>query len=326
LEVEGEQLFGDVPKSTLSQMIEFVGSHNVREIWTIKVGNSLDIKHYILLLQNRGYLCSCLSIIQCGIVCRHYFQVMLVTKMAFFHIRFISSRWYDDNKISISAIQEPFLVSDKFSQDDITYNYDDFIDSNTSLCLLCLFNQNNSEFCEERLTVIEQKLIYGKLHEIYKKALNKALQSNSKSQQLINLLQEFTEDRDSDSDESYDINQEDEIYGKENLDPSVPTLQNPKKHCDKGRPLGTKRFRSSTEVSKPKQKNQRHCKKCGKVGHYQKNCKVGCKNSSCEFLNFCFFTDCFLLNSRNKIYDSICNLLVCVIEMTCNIFYLMYNV
>ena len=35
-------------------MIEFVGSHNVREIWAVSVGNSLDIKHYILLLHNRG--------------------------------------------------------------------------------------------------------------------------------------------------------------------------------------------------------------------------------------------------------------------------------
>ncbi|PKK63304.1 hypothetical protein RhiirC2_758408, partial [Rhizophagus irregularis] len=52
---------------------------------------------------------------------------------------------------------------------------------------LCLFNQYNNEFCEDILTIMEQKLIYGKLHGMYKKALNKALGSNSKSEQLINL-------------------------------------------------------------------------------------------------------------------------------------------
>ena len=56
-----------------------------------------------------------------------------------------------------------------------------------------------------------------------------ALQFNSKSEQLINLLQEFTEDRESDLDELNEIDQDDEIGDKENIDPSVPALQNPKK-------------------------------------------------------------------------------------------------
>jgi len=196
---------------------------------------------------------------------------MLVTKMAFFHIQFIPSRWYDDNKNVKQVTQEPFLVADKFIQENVTYNYDEFAESNASLCL---FNQYNNEFCEERLTIMEQKFIYGKLHGMYKKALNKALGSNSKSEQLINLLQEFAEDEESDFEDLYEINQEDEINDKENIDPSMPILQNPKKRNGKGRPLGTKRFKSSSEATKTKSKNQRHCRKCGKVGHYQKNCKV----------------------------------------------------
>lgn len=47
-----EQSSVDIPKATLNQMIEFIGSHNIREIWAVNVGNSLDVKHYILLLQN----------------------------------------------------------------------------------------------------------------------------------------------------------------------------------------------------------------------------------------------------------------------------------
>ncbi|PKY28574.1 hypothetical protein RhiirB3_444793 [Rhizophagus irregularis] len=153
-EVVIEQLSNDILKATLNQMIEFVESHNIREIWAINVGNSLDIKHYVLLLQN----------------------------------------W---------VTQEPFIVADKFIQKNVIYNYDEFNDSNTNFCL---FNQNNNGFCEEKLTILEQKLIYGKLHRMYKKALNKALQSNSKSEQLINLLQEFTEDGELDLDKLDDIN------------------------------------------------------------------------------------------------------------------------
>ena len=78
-----------MPQVTLKRMIEFVDSSNIKEIWAITIGNSLQAKHHVLLLQNRGYLCTCLSIIRCGIVCRHYFQVMLATKNAYFHIRLI---------------------------------------------------------------------------------------------------------------------------------------------------------------------------------------------------------------------------------------------
>ena len=143
--------------------------------------------------------------------------------------------------------------------------------SDSVVSYLCLFNQNSKDFHEESLTILEQKVIYGKLHSTYKKALHKALQNSSKSQQLIGLLQEFVEQDDdneqSDSDESLQADNSD----KENDDPQ---LKNPRKRREKGRPLGTKRFKSSHESYKLKIKHQRQCKKCGNVGHYQKNCKV----------------------------------------------------
>ncbi|CAB4438339.1 unnamed protein product [Rhizophagus irregularis] len=64
--------------------------------------------------------------------------------------------------------------------------------------------------------------------------------------------------------------EEDEIIDKENVDPLTPILRNLKKRSGKGRSLGTKRFKSSTDAPKPKSRNQRNCRKCGKVGQ---NCK-----------------------------------------------------
>ncbi|GBC36230.2 hypothetical protein GLOIN_2v1867267 [Rhizophagus irregularis DAOM 181602=DAOM 197198] len=50
--------------------------------------------------------------------------------------------------------------------------------------------------------------------------------------------EEFTEDGESDLDELDDINhQEDETSNKENIDPLVLILRNPKKRYSKGRPL-----------------------------------------------------------------------------------------
>ncbi|GBC13341.2 hypothetical protein GLOIN_2v1654767 [Rhizophagus irregularis DAOM 181602=DAOM 197198] len=174
----------DLPQATLKQIISYVGLNNVKEIWAVSVGNSSKIKHYILLLQNWGYICSCLSIVQ------------------------------SDNQ-------------------QIEYNTDEFVSN------LCLFDQNNNDYCEERLTVFEQKIVYGKLHGVYKKALNKALQTTSKSEQLISLLQEFADDKnDNDETDSEEFYQYDDTSDKENFDPSIPLLQNPKKRREKGRPLG----------------------------------------------------------------------------------------
>ncbi|CAI2163754.1 17308_t:CDS:2 [Funneliformis geosporum] len=95
--------------------------------------------------------------------------------------------------------------------------------------------------------------------------LSKALETNSKSEQLINLLQAFAEDN---YDNQLDSNEND-TSDKENADLSVLLLQNPKKHHGKGRPLNTKRFKSSNEVSNFKPKAQRQCKKCGKHHQHQ---------------------------------------------------------
>ena len=138
-------------------MIKFVGEGNIKEIWAVNVGNSLNAKHHILLLQNHGYICSCLSIIQCEVVCRHYFQVLLTTKNALFHIRLIPSRWYCTKK---NGSEEQFLTADKFMQEgtNVTHNNHDLVP------YLGLFDQDNKDFREERLTMFEQRMIYGKLH------------------------------------------------------------------------------------------------------------------------------------------------------------------
>ncbi|CAB4412754.1 unnamed protein product [Rhizophagus irregularis] len=57
----------DTPQTTLKQMIKFVEFQNIKEIWSISIGNSSKVKHYVILLQNNGHIYSCLSILRCGI-------------------------------------------------------------------------------------------------------------------------------------------------------------------------------------------------------------------------------------------------------------------
>jgi len=58
-----EEFNVDDAQITFNQLIDFVGSENIQEIWIIKISNILKVKHYILLLKNRSHIYSCLSII-----------------------------------------------------------------------------------------------------------------------------------------------------------------------------------------------------------------------------------------------------------------------
>lgn len=239
------------PLATINQLLEVVGHTNVKEIWAVKVGNSLTPKHYIILLKNDAHICSCLSIIQRGIICRHYFQVMLSTSEARFHIRLIPSRWYQKDK---DASHEPFIVADKF-------HHDNAVNSLQNVTYLCAIDKEKNDFLEQRMNVLDQKKMYGTLHGVYKKALQKALQTRSGSLQLIEILEEFADEyEDEESDASVDNNKENAFE-----------LQNPKRRRGKGRPAGTRRYKASHEKDQSKVK-QRRCRKCGNMGHYQKNC------------------------------------------------------
>ena len=67
---------------------------------------------------------------------------MLSTKEAVFHLKFIPTRWYSEEK---DNIQEPFLTADKYMQEgqQFVYNNDE------SGLGLCLFEQVNNEFRNE---------------------------------------------------------------------------------------------------------------------------------------------------------------------------------
>ena len=74
------------------------------------------------------------------------------------------------------------------------------------------------------------------------------------------LIKKYRLDASCDNDQ-LDLDEADErVIDKENVDPVPFHLQNPKVHRGKGRPVGTKRFKSAHEPSKLNSK-QRRCKK-----------------------------------------------------------------
>ena len=81
-----------------AQLIAGLDSTRINEIWHI---SSIDkkSKHFIVLYDDAMHLCTCLTLINHGLVCRHFFAAMLVSSIAKFHIGLIPQRWYTDASI-----------------------------------------------------------------------------------------------------------------------------------------------------------------------------------------------------------------------------------
>ena len=93
------------------------------------------------------------------------------------------------------------------------------------------------------MNLLDEKIMYGNLHEIYKKALQKALKTKSRSLRLIEVLEAFANEDSESEDEDEELDEEFSGSDKENI--NVFQLQNLKIRRGKERPVSTKRFKAS---------------------------------------------------------------------------------
>lgn len=82
----------------LAQLIADLDLTRINELWRVSSINKKS-KHFIVLYDNTMHLCTCLTLISHGLVCRHFFAVMLVSSISKFHIGLIPRRWYTNAKV-----------------------------------------------------------------------------------------------------------------------------------------------------------------------------------------------------------------------------------
>ncbi|KAF0443466.1 protein far1-related sequence 5-like [Gigaspora margarita] len=88
----------DEPQTTLKSLLNGVEISNVIELWRIRrIGGLSYRENLVILLSDGTHLCTCMEMITKGIICRHFWHVMLYTSHAKFHISIIPARWYKDN-------------------------------------------------------------------------------------------------------------------------------------------------------------------------------------------------------------------------------------
>src|SRR5215469_2198905 len=87
----------DQLQSLFSSLIENIPHDSIRQIWKVtRHRGQKTAPQYVILLDDGSHLCTCLWLINRGIVCRHFFRIMSYSTNAKFHISLIPQRWYNN--------------------------------------------------------------------------------------------------------------------------------------------------------------------------------------------------------------------------------------
>ena len=252
----------------------------VLEVWHVRATGTSGIGHYVVLLNDGTHLCTCLLLINKGLICRHFFCVATYSQTAIFHITLISPRWYLEPNIEQEALIQ------QLSAIILCSNSEDLPIPNSTFKHLFSIR---STICNPYLTTTKSnKIIYAELFGLSKKVINSAIKADM-YWELSDMFKTFL----------YDIQNK---IDKNQTGDYITDVNNPNITKHKGRP--PKRLKSNVEQSSSKGKqvlrNSTHinvidnneinaegegsgdiintkgrkCEKYKKYGHYAKTCEA----------------------------------------------------
>ncbi len=77
--------------SSLESLTIYVNKTSIHEIWHITTIKH-NKEHFVIIYENANHLCTCMSLITKGLVCCHFFTVLLNSNKAIFHISLIPTQ------------------------------------------------------------------------------------------------------------------------------------------------------------------------------------------------------------------------------------------
>ena len=157
----------------LQQLIAGLDQTRICELWHV---SSIDRKsmHFVVLFDDTMHLCTCLTLINRGLVCRHFFATMLVFSLAKFHVGLVPRRWYTNTSVieaDVALLNTPaisVLSNDGFGAIEHVIHID--LSHLESIHGRHVFTK---EVCQE----MTRKQQWGRGFGIMKKALNLAIET-----------------------------------------------------------------------------------------------------------------------------------------------------
>ena len=96
----------DIRQILFRSLVKNIPPEAILEVWFVRATGTHGIGHYVILLNEGTHLCTCLLLINKGLVCRHFFRVGTYSQYATFHISMIPNRWYLDINIQSNDLSQ----------------------------------------------------------------------------------------------------------------------------------------------------------------------------------------------------------------------------
>ena len=260
----------DQPQSLFSSLIKNISHDNIQQVWKVTRhrGQKSDPQH-IVLLNDGSHLCTCLWLINRGIVCRHFFRVMSYSTNAQFHISLIPQWWYNNNKYNIE--HEENMVPTFYIRESELNELEQPLPQFTFQYL------KNFRQTSDVIQLQGPKQKYGFGMGYVKKAFDLAIRTN-KVDEFVNQVKVFIENTKAELSEL----QENVVMHIGDLLKVAHKGRQPNRYKSCGEPAQKKKAKYIQDITKDHEegvvvnqfgkKKERHCKKCNQVGHYAPRC------------------------------------------------------
>ncbi|KAF0536681.1 protein far1-related sequence 11-like [Gigaspora margarita] len=172
----------------LAELLQDTSHTNIKKLWIVSHIDQQKF-HYVILLDNAVHLCTCLTLVNRGIICCHFFAVLLESNIAQFYIGIIAKRWFNDRVIEKNVgVNSEHAISIRNGQGFGTFKHEVRVDFCyiDSICGQYVFTPKVQH-------QLKSQALYGKGFGLMKKTLNLAIETRC-TEELYRLHQRFIEE------------------------------------------------------------------------------------------------------------------------------------
>lgn len=277
----------DFHQARLDDLLDGIDHSMIAEVWEVQsIEHMTCTGQHVVLLENGYHLCTCILLFDSGIVCRHWFGVLIQSEKAHFHISLIPRRWFKDDMMEATVSDEPF-VKGKPEDEHSVSQMPSFPEVAESWNMLCI----ESPMQTAAKAAGRKQATKGTLLGLARKCVELV---NYDDPGDPNTLMQMFKEWICAHEEFQRSKEQDCTSSGEDILVDLQHVQNPLRHVGKGRPA-KRRIKSASEQTKKDGLSQsaqkstesvkasgyasRHCSVCQSMQHDKRNCPD--KQKSC---------------------------------------------